>query len=290
MWAQSFRGNGRTKYAHEMLHLIHNLQNVYPPKIREIILNNWLANPSGKPNSNVELDLVQEHLNYWIKVFYKAHGSNASWEWLERISPCTDILRQLASAFHDVLGADQGTRHAEPDLTKDIEALMDCLEDYGIYDIQPGRVIKGGGPVPDAVGVGYRNLTQGNRNPLTEFNETFRELQERRQNPPVTQDMVDKLNLDELSVNDAQAITSGSSLNPGSSASKNANAITQDPLDAAEDDPDIHTGVIDAPTNATEYLIPRIGLEDVAFDMDMVEVDFPDNVSIGSDDGEDVDS
>ena len=34
MWALSFRGSGRTKYAHEMLHLIHNLEHVWPKPIR----------------------------------------------------------------------------------------------------------------------------------------------------------------------------------------------------------------------------------------------------------------
>ena len=33
-WALSFRGNGRTKYAYEMLHLIHNLTSVWSPAIR----------------------------------------------------------------------------------------------------------------------------------------------------------------------------------------------------------------------------------------------------------------
>jgi hypothetical protein len=36
-WALSFRGNGRTKYAYEMLHLIHNLTSVWSPAIRYFI-------------------------------------------------------------------------------------------------------------------------------------------------------------------------------------------------------------------------------------------------------------
>ena len=32
------------------------------------MLKNWLVNPTGKENSWVELDLMQEHFNYWIKV------------------------------------------------------------------------------------------------------------------------------------------------------------------------------------------------------------------------------
>ena len=37
IWALSFRGNGRTKYAYEMLHLIHNLTHIWPEKIRYVI-------------------------------------------------------------------------------------------------------------------------------------------------------------------------------------------------------------------------------------------------------------
>jgi hypothetical protein len=33
IWALSFHGSGRTKYAHEMLHLIHNIEHVWPKPI-----------------------------------------------------------------------------------------------------------------------------------------------------------------------------------------------------------------------------------------------------------------
>lgn len=68
VWALSFRGNGRTKYAHEMLHLIHNLTRVWPPAIARIILDNWLLNPSGRADGFVEMDRIQEFFNFWIKV------------------------------------------------------------------------------------------------------------------------------------------------------------------------------------------------------------------------------
>lgn len=83
-WVFSYRGNGRTKYAHEMLHLFHNLANVWTKEIRyvtseiqnqyltkvrrKVVTQNWLLNPTGKANAFVEIDLVQEHLNFWIKV------------------------------------------------------------------------------------------------------------------------------------------------------------------------------------------------------------------------------
>jgi hypothetical protein len=35
---------------------------------RDIVLNNWLLNPTGGRLTFVEADLVQEHFNFWIKV------------------------------------------------------------------------------------------------------------------------------------------------------------------------------------------------------------------------------
>jgi hypothetical protein len=67
-WALSFHGNGRTKYAHEMLHIAHNLEHVWPKPVRDIVLNNWLLNPSDKEDRFVEMDRIQEFFNFWIKV------------------------------------------------------------------------------------------------------------------------------------------------------------------------------------------------------------------------------
>uniref|UniRef100_A0A0W0G0K4 DUF6589 domain-containing protein n=1 Tax=Moniliophthora roreri TaxID=221103 RepID=A0A0W0G0K4_MONRR len=66
-WALSFCVNSQTKYAHEMVILIHNLSVIWPPAVRAIVLNNWLLNLLGNPNSWVEVDLMQEHFNFWIK-------------------------------------------------------------------------------------------------------------------------------------------------------------------------------------------------------------------------------
>ena len=90
-WVFSFWANGRTKYTHEMLHLFHNLVNVWTKEIRyvkseiqnqyltkvrrKVVTQNWLLNPTGKANGFVEIDLAQEHLNFWIKVSKLMHTS-----------------------------------------------------------------------------------------------------------------------------------------------------------------------------------------------------------------------
>ncbi|KAJ7284689.1 hypothetical protein C8J57DRAFT_1169805 [Mycena rebaudengoi] len=193
--ACSYRGNGRTKYAYEMLHVIHNLTHVWPPHIRKIVLNNWLLNPTGNPFSWVEADLMQEHMNYWIKTIYQAHGSAASWEWLEMISPCISILRQLSTMITRVLGTDQGTQHEPADLTEDIDVLMSSLSEHSVYQVQGRFFSEGdGSSTPDVVSVGGQQLTDSSSNPLTEYNTTFRKLQMRcRQRPLVGESSSDSI-------------------------------------------------------------------------------------------------
>ncbi|KAK0219336.1 hypothetical protein EDD85DRAFT_924132 [Armillaria nabsnona] len=186
IWALSYRGSGRTKYAYEMLYIIHNLTHVWPKGIRDIILNNWLVNTTGRDNGFCEVDLMQEHMNFWIKSFYKAHGSNASWEWLEMISPCVNILRHFTRSLNSVLGANLGTNHAPPDLMKDIAAIMKSLKQHDVYVIKRGRVLDDDdAPVKDIIAVGLQQLTHGKTNPLKEYNKEFSHLQARRRLVPV---------------------------------------------------------------------------------------------------------
>ncbi|KAF9537318.1 hypothetical protein CPC08DRAFT_598986, partial [Agrocybe pediades] len=117
---------------------------------------------------------------------YRAHGSNASWDWLKVISPCVDALGQLARNFHAMLGANQGTRHAPPNLSKDIESLMKYISDHKVYEISKGRTLDDDeAPTKDIMAAGFHSLTTGSKNPLAEYNEAFERLQRRRRMRPV---------------------------------------------------------------------------------------------------------
>ncbi|KAJ7157684.1 hypothetical protein C8R43DRAFT_1096056 [Mycena crocata] len=187
LWAFCYRGNGRTKYAHEMLHLLHNLICVWTKELRSIIVQNWVGNPQGKANCFVEIDLIQEHLNFWIKKIYKADGEGHSWDWLALISPCVDVLRQLATKINGDLGARQGSKHATPDLAADIDELMASLAEHEVYVEKEGRVLDDDEkPVPDVLSVGLAALTHGSSTtPLEEFNQLFETLRQRRHLTPV---------------------------------------------------------------------------------------------------------
>ncbi|GLB40944.1 hypothetical protein LshimejAT787_0901590 [Lyophyllum shimeji] len=281
IWALSFRGSGRTKYAYEMLHIIHNLTHVWPKPIREIILNNWLLNPTGKPNSFVEMDLVQEHLNFWIKSYYKAHGSNASWEWLELVAPCVTALRHLANGLNDLFGDDQGTRHAPPDLTEDIETLMESLVDYRVYQIIPGRIFdEDDPPANDIITVGLQNIMDNSKSPLTEASASF--------GPPTITPVTTRHTEGTLMQRPRTSVpvASHTTQTPGVD---DVNIFDSDGEDDVQDTSEIDAILDELQSGEREPTLTREGAEDVALDMDKVyDIEVDDiEVSSGSEDEED---
>ena len=103
------------------------------------------------------------------------------------MAPCIDVLRQLSKNFNDILGADQGTRHAPANLTEDITTLIESLDENKVYRIEKGRVLDDDDePIKDVIAFGLQNLVEGKKNPLSDYNEAFRNLQARRRMKPVT--------------------------------------------------------------------------------------------------------
>ncbi|KAH9940490.1 uncharacterized protein BXZ73DRAFT_42703 [Epithele typhae] len=174
--ALAFRGCGRTKYAYELLHFIHSLEVVWPKPLRNIILKNWLVNPTGKENAWVPVDLMQEHMNFWTKIVFKAQGSNASWDWLSMITPCITLFRQLILQINSQQGARLGIKHHTPSIKRDLACLQDSMHAHEIFSHTPGRYLHGLKKplVPDVVTTGTLTLNK----PLTEYNTTFTQLQE----------------------------------------------------------------------------------------------------------------
>ncbi|KAL1721533.1 hypothetical protein EV715DRAFT_271156 [Schizophyllum commune] len=187
-WVFSYRGLGRVQYANEVLILLHNYKIVWPKKIRDILLQNWLVNTTGRPNGFLEVDRLQEHLNYWIKNYFQAHGSNASWNWLGVVSPCVVILRSLSNEINSTLGARQGKRHATPDRTRDIDELMASLARHKVYEYCPGRRFDADdtSQVDDVIAVGLNKLMKGGAtSPLAHHNASFKALQAAYRIPPL---------------------------------------------------------------------------------------------------------
>ncbi|KAG9095979.1 hypothetical protein FRC06_009196, partial [Ceratobasidium sp. 370] len=158
VWAILFRGSGRSQYASELLRLRHNLVHAWPKPLRDLILSNMLVNMTGKKNGWKEIDLLQEHMNYWIKTIYKARGPNATWKWLAEISPCISTLRELAAQVNTSLAPRNSNHHTTPNLQADLEALTKSLVESKVHKHDPTRHLDKTLKAKDALSLGLQSL------------------------------------------------------------------------------------------------------------------------------------
>ncbi|KAF8595258.1 hypothetical protein BDV93DRAFT_564577 [Ceratobasidium sp. AG-I] len=168
-WTISFRGSGRSQYAAELLRLRHNLVHAWPKSLCDLILSNMLVNMTGKENGWKETDLLQEHMNYWIKVVYKARGSNATWKWLGEISTCISALRELATQVNTSLAPRNSNQHSAPNLRADLDALIRSLVDSKVHKCDPTRLLEKPLRAKDALALGLQSLEVYN-SPIKKFN------------------------------------------------------------------------------------------------------------------------
>ncbi|KAF7373816.1 hypothetical protein MSAN_00593300 [Mycena sanguinolenta] len=75
------------KYADAFFETLNRIK-TYDPVLQRFFLHNWLVNLTGLAFRFKEVDLLQEHQNFWAKIVYNAKGVNRSWSWLARITVC----------------------------------------------------------------------------------------------------------------------------------------------------------------------------------------------------------
>ncbi|KAJ3963506.1 hypothetical protein EV361DRAFT_987564, partial [Lentinula raphanica] len=120
------------KYADAIFETLGRIS-AYPEILREFFLQNWLVNITGKSNRWKEVDLLQEHQNFWAKIIYNAKGSNRSWRWLAMITPIIFILRNAMRVVQTEFQiVDLSSQHTVPDKTEEISTLATALADEKI--------------------------------------------------------------------------------------------------------------------------------------------------------------
>jgi hypothetical protein len=119
---------------------------------------NWLANLTGKINGFKEMDLLQEHQNFWAKVchvdcvsapfclmslsqiIYCAGGSNRSWSWLTMVTVSIFTLRDLIQRVQEQYKTPfNSNSHTSPSTADNLKDLQDYLEQQELQSFQPTR-------------------------------------------------------------------------------------------------------------------------------------------------------
>ncbi|KAJ3912762.1 hypothetical protein F5877DRAFT_53531 [Lentinula edodes] len=122
------------RYANAIFETLGRLQQ-YPERLRKMFLHNWLVNLTGRANGFKEVDLLQEHTNFWIKMVYGAKGVNRNWEWLTMISVCIYSLREALRTVQKTFDIPiYGTQHTTPNMEKEVQLIAEKLKEEKIQE------------------------------------------------------------------------------------------------------------------------------------------------------------
>jgi hypothetical protein len=129
-----FFGVGSNNYGHELLQQARDFWWHLSTVTRSAILLNYLVNPSGLPGHFHERDLLQEHLNFWLKrVFNGQKNAFDSCFLREAVSLNIIDLKDLLQSFMGMIGLAK----VHPGRTQvDIEADINCLGVVYLRELQ----------------------------------------------------------------------------------------------------------------------------------------------------------
>ncbi|THV08093.1 hypothetical protein K435DRAFT_847002 [Dendrothele bispora CBS 962.96] len=155
---------------------------------------------------------------------------------------------------------------------------MDSLAEHEVYVLKNGRVLDfNDQPTTDVVTEGLKQLIGGNPSPLQEYNLSFKRLQRRnRVKPAIGEQMGSSKNSGQSSSGVGTQVLEGDEMELGE---EDASSISDD-----EPEECFTSSLGEALDQEDGDMVGLEGAEDVALDMDLVEVTIED----GSDDGSDV--
>jgi hypothetical protein len=138
-----------------------NFKYEYPRNMQEVIVNNYLVNPSGLPGHWQAGDLLQEHHNLKIKTIFNSKNSDFNDPFLREsislnISGFSQVERSLMEHL-ELTRTDK--RHAAAKRRGDINVLGRHFEKDNVLDFVSKRLQPY--EVTDMIGAGYNRLESG---------------------------------------------------------------------------------------------------------------------------------
>ncbi|KAJ7183811.1 hypothetical protein C8R46DRAFT_1308852, partial [Mycena filopes] len=137
----SFWGAGSTNYGNELLELACNFLYEWSDDLRLTVLENYLVNPTGKRGYWFELDLLQEHFNFWIKALFNSKSHDFDSKHLaEAVGLNISGISSLRERFPGLFGLKKnGGKHRDVRVADDINRLGAHFREEHILVWEAGR-------------------------------------------------------------------------------------------------------------------------------------------------------
>ncbi|KAF8228482.1 hypothetical protein L208DRAFT_1424421 [Tricholoma matsutake] len=129
-WIVVFKSTGKIKYMAHMIWFITDLDHVYLKRLKDLLLHNWLCNPTGKADGWRGWDWLQERNNLYTKVIFAGYGSNHT----QQLIMSRSILIKVHQSAHQIIENNfylthHTIRHSSPKMTRTLGHLSGYIAD-----------------------------------------------------------------------------------------------------------------------------------------------------------------
>jgi hypothetical protein len=109
--------------------------------MRLALFENWLANLKGLPGHFLEMDLMQEHLNFWLEFMAQHKGKDFDDAFYREVLSANVLwFLRLKDEMEDAVSLQRRSKkHTEVKLQNELRAAMDLLRRYKVNSRVPGR-------------------------------------------------------------------------------------------------------------------------------------------------------
>ncbi|THH07072.1 hypothetical protein EW146_g9429 [Bondarzewia mesenterica] len=156
----TFAGAGNTNYTAYLVEMYCNITYDYPEATREALFNNWLVNLQGQPGHFLELDLMQEHFNFWLEELAQHKGKEFDDDWYREVLSMHvhHFIRLTKEMEANVNLKERRTNHVEPHMDNELREVIRLCREHDLHVRRQGR--DWGFHVSDDQTLGYNLLAR----------------------------------------------------------------------------------------------------------------------------------
>src|SRR5882724_11466304 len=124
-----FAGSGHSNYTSYVLKI------EFPPLTRQALFNNWLVNLEGQPGHFLELNLMQEHFNFWLEDLaqYKCKDFDDKFYRDVLLMHVNDFLHLTQKMESDVGLTAQRKTHTAPHIDNELHEVMWICREHDLH-------------------------------------------------------------------------------------------------------------------------------------------------------------
>ncbi|TFK20425.1 hypothetical protein FA15DRAFT_599731 [Coprinopsis marcescibilis] len=141
LWIFTFSGSGNPLYSSYLLEIYCNFKWEFSPALKEALLMYWLVNLSGLPGCFIELDLMQEHFNFWLEEMVQHKGKEFNDSFYRRVVSMNvhRFLLLKDEMEQAVLLKARTKNHSDPHLDNELNMLLKHLRREELNKFRAGR-------------------------------------------------------------------------------------------------------------------------------------------------------